>query len=102
MHSTIAALSSGVPAAAIAYSPKTLGVFETCGQGAHVADPRPALETDGVVEQLWQSWTVRKEARQSLHATLPAVLRRAEEQMDAIVAECVKRSTEDAEAGAPP
>jgi len=30
------------------------------------------------------------------------VLRRAEEQMDAIVAECVKRSTEDAEAGAPP
>jgi len=101
MHSTIAALSSGVPAAAIAYSPKTLGVFETCGQGAHVADPRQ-LDTGEVVERLWQSWAAREKARESLQATLPAVLRRAEEQMDAIVAECVKRSTEDAEAGAPP
>jgi polysaccharide pyruvyl transferase WcaK-like protein len=85
MHSTIAALSSGVPAAAIAYSPKTLGVFETCGQGAHVADPRQ-LDTGDVVERLWQSWAAREEARRSLQATLPAVLRRAEEQMDAIVA----------------
>ncbi len=101
MHSTIAALSTGVPAAAIAYSPKTLGVFETCGQGAHVADPRQ-LDTNDVVEQLWHSWTARDEARQSLHAALPAVLRRPEEQMDAIVRECGAHSTADAEGGAPP
>lgn len=91
MHSTIAALSSGVPAAAIAYSPKTLGVFETCGQGAHVADPRQ-LNTAEVVEHLWQSREGREEAGQLLSATLPAVLRRAEEQMDAIVTNCLRNS----------
>lgn len=91
MHATIAALSSGVPAAAIAYSPKTLGVFETCGQGAHVADPR-TLDTEDMVEHLWQSWLTREEARQSLRAALPGVLRRAEEQMDIIIAECVKHA----------
>lgn len=100
MHATIAALSSGVPAAAIAYSPKTLGVFETCGQGAHVADPRQ-LDTEDVAERLWQSWGAREEARRSLRAALPAVLRRAEEQMDAIVRGCVAHSTTDAEGGEP-
>ena len=89
------------PAAAIASSPKTLGVFETCGQGAHVADPRQ-LDTGEVVERLWQSWAAREEARRSLRAALPAVLRRAEEQMDAIVGECVAHSGADVEAGAPP
>lgn len=101
MHATIAALSSGVPAAAIAYSPKTLGVFETCGQGAHVADPRQ-LDTDEVVERLWHSWAAREEARESLRAALPAVLRRAEEQMDAIIRECVAHSRACAQAGARP
>ena len=101
MHSTIAALSAGVPAAAIAYSPKTLGVFETCAQGAHVADPRHC-DTDEVVERLWQSWFMRDDARESLQAALPAVLRRAEEQMDAIVAQCISGSAPAAEGGAPP
>jgi len=85
MHSTIAALSSGVPTAAIAYSPKTLGVFETCGQGERVADPRQ-LDTEEMVDSLWQSWESRDEARQSLAEALPAVKQQAEDQMDAIVA----------------
>ena len=101
MHSTIAALSAGVPAAAIAYSPKTLGVFETCAQGAHVADPRHC-DTDEVVERLWQSWSARDDARESLQAALPAVLRRAEEQMDAIVAQCISAPTPVAEGGTRP
>lgn len=91
MHATIAALSSGVPAAAIAYSPKTLGVFESCGQGAHVADPR-MLDTEEMVEQLWQSWLTRDEARQSLRTVLTGVLRRAEEQMGIIIAECIRHA----------
>lgn len=87
MHSTIAALSSGVPTAAISYSPKTLGVFETCGQGTHVADPK-TLDSEEITDHLWRSWRERDSARESLHAALPDVLHRAETQMDEIVAAC--------------
>jgi colanic acid/amylovoran biosynthesis protein len=88
MHTGIAALSMGVPAAAIAYSDKTLGVFETCGQAAHVVDPRK-VGTDEVVDGLWRSWEARRETRQSLTEHLPGVEARAEEQMDLIVKCCV-------------
>jgi polysaccharide pyruvyl transferase WcaK-like protein len=87
MHASIAAISSGVPAAAMAYSDKTLGVFETCGQGEHVADLR-RLETDEVVDRLWESWTGREEARASLEVTLPRVRAQVEDQMDRIVECC--------------
>lgn len=90
MHSTIAALSSGVPTAAISYSPKTLGVFETCGQGGHVADPR-LLGTGEVVEHLWRSWLDRESARETLGAALPRVLGQAGSQMDEIAA-CIATS----------
>jgi len=93
MHSTIAALSSGVPAAAISYSPKTLGVFESCAQGTHVADPRQ-LDTGEVAEQLWCSWLDREYARGALAAALPQVLRQAESQMDEIVVACVSSQAE--------
>lgn len=84
MHATIAGLSSGVPTAAISYSDKTLGVFETCGQGDHVQDPR-SLETPELVERLWRSFEARAAARASLAEKLPGVLARADEQMAAIV-----------------
>jgi polysaccharide pyruvyl transferase WcaK-like protein len=89
MHSTIAALSSGVPTAAISYSPKTLGVFESCEQGAHVADPCQ-LTTEEVVDCLWRSWLDRESARETLKAALPGVLQRVEMQMDDIAAACIK------------
>ena len=89
MHSTIAALSSGVPTAAIAYTEKTLGVFETCGQGRQVADPRK-LSTEEMIEHLWSSWEGRDQAKSDLALHLPGVLSQAEDQMDAIV-ECIKR-----------
>lgn len=76
MHATIAALSSGVPAAAIAYSDKTLGVFETCGAGAHVADPR-RLDSDDVVEAVLRSWNQRMNARDLLREAVPDVVRSA-------------------------
>lgn len=93
MHSTIAGLSTGVPTAAIAYSDKTRGVFETCGQGEHVADPRE-LDTDGLVEALWASFEARERARATLASALPGVLGQAEEQMRS-VCEVVRRSSED-------
>jgi colanic acid/amylovoran biosynthesis protein len=87
MHAGIAALSSGVPTAAIAYSRKTLGVFDTCGQGPHVADPRE-LDTADVVERLWHSWTQRQSAAAHLRHRLPFVLQQAQTQMDEVLASC--------------
>jgi colanic acid/amylovoran biosynthesis protein len=87
MHSTIAALSTGVPTAAIAYSMKTRGVFESCDQGSHVADPRD-LDTADVVDRLWSSWLARTTARETLRAALPRVLAKAAEQMDSVIATC--------------
>lgn len=83
MHSTIAALSSGVPAAAIAYSDKTLGVFETCGQGEHVHDPR-RLTANDLVERTLASFHQRDAAHAALAAALPCVIAKANEQMDVI------------------
>lgn len=94
MHSTIAALSSGVPAAAIAYSLKTQGVFECCGQDDHVADLRMA-QTDEAIWQLWQSFSSRAPARASLNNALVRVRRRAMEQMQEIVAVCRANKSDD-------
>ncbi len=87
MHAAIAALSCGVPAAAIAYSSKVLGVFETCDQGRHVADLRH-LNTDDVIEQLWRSCMARDETRASLGRVLPTVRAQVEAQMDEILTCC--------------
>jgi polysaccharide pyruvyl transferase WcaK-like protein len=87
MHAAIAALSTGVPAAAIAYSDKTRGVFETCRMAEHVADPR-RLDTDDVVEHLWHSWMDRRAAQATLENALPAVFEQAESQMDDILGRC--------------
>lgn len=87
MHATIAGLSTGVPTAAIAYSLKTAGVFETCGQGDHVADPRE-LSTEVVIDRLWRSWVAREETRESLAVGLRPVLEQANRQMDEIAATC--------------
>lgn len=84
MHSTIAALSQGVPTAAVAYSMKTQGVFETCGQGDHVADPRHS-STEEVVSRLLASFDGREAARASLAEHLPGVRRIAQEQMACVV-----------------
>ena len=87
MHSTIAALSSGVPTAAISYSDKTLGVFETCGQGDLVADPR-VLDAPETTDHLLASFNQRHAARASLVQHLPSVLSTAHSQMDDIAAAC--------------
>lgn len=83
MHSTIAGLSSGIPTATVSYSDKAKGVFETCGQGEQVIDPRQ-LETEEVVERLKRSYGSRDSIRASLARDLPAVKAKASEQMDAI------------------
>ncbi len=83
MHSTIAALSRGVPTAAIAYSDKTKGVFETCGQGDEVFDPR-TLDTKDVTDSLKGSFLRRCYLLSSLEKSIPEVKRRVDEQMSII------------------
>lgn len=89
MHSTIAGLSTGVPTAAIAYSLKTQGVFETCGLGEAVVDPR-VDDTMTCVEKLLALFNRRSELKMTLDRHLPAVLAQAEMQMAEIVAFCRK------------
>jgi polysaccharide pyruvyl transferase WcaK-like protein len=83
MHSTIAALSSGVPTAAVAYSDKTLGVFESCGVGNQVIDPRQ-LGTQSVVDRLVESFESRAQTRQLLSTTVTRVKARATEQFQCV------------------
>jgi polysaccharide pyruvyl transferase WcaK-like protein len=95
MHAAIAALSSGVPAAAIAYSDKTAGVFATCRQTRHVVDAR-TRDADGVVGGMWVSWTVRERTRAVLDRAMPVVRRRVERQIPAIVDTILSRDAEPA------
>ncbi len=83
MHATIASLSTGVPTTAIAYSIKTWRVFKTCGQEQQVVDPRK-MDTQEVVDGLWQCWLQRNQVKQSLQERLPEVLMAAKQQMDLI------------------
>jgi polysaccharide pyruvyl transferase WcaK-like protein len=88
MHACIAALSSGVPTAAIAYSDKTRGVFGTCGVAEAVVDPRQ-LTTEAAVAALWATWTARDAYRCILLDVLPGLQATLEAQMDHIVGACV-------------
>jgi len=70
MHSCIAALSSGIPTCAIAYSDKTAGVFETIGCANAVFDPRvddPQAITTGITE----AWRGRAALAHHLARAIP-------------------------------
>lgn len=91
MHSTVAGLSSGVPTAAIAYSKKTLGVFETCGQGDRVTDPRHVAGEDCVADVL-RAWRERQAISASLAQYVPGVIDRAHGQFDTVFAHVDRRA----------
>ena len=93
MHSTIASLSTGVPSAALAYSPKTLGVFETCGQGQYVIDPR-SLDTKAAIDCLVNAFSARQSTRVLLSEALPDVMAIAKKQLDVIADVCTGCSHE--------
>lgn len=99
MHATIAALSSGVPASVIAYSPKARGVFATCGMADEVVDARRTDDRSGL-QALLDSWHRRELVRKTLERQLPTVLRRADEQMDAITERIRALASADAHDGA--
>lgn len=88
MHACIAAISQGVPTAALAYSDKTRGVFETAGIGDSVVDPR---KTDVVqtVEHVLAEFELRAATVIRLRDHLPDLRRRLKEQFESI-ATCIR------------
>ncbi len=72
MHSCIAGLSQAVPTAAIAYSDKTIGVFETAGVGDSVVDPRIEDE-ETVLQKLLTSFRERDVTKETLQQWIPVV-----------------------------
>lgn len=83
MHSTIAALSSGVPAVAFAYSPKTGGVFGSCGQEARVVDLRD-VDRKAVEQQVMALWNERRSIAEELGTSMPHVRSTAQAPFDEI------------------
>ena len=83
MHSTIAGLSSGVPTAAISYSDKTQGVFDTVGQGGEVIDPR-IKDIDSALEALQSSFKRKDYIRKNLSNNVNRIKTQVDEQMKLI------------------
>ncbi|MEO1061366.1 MAG: polysaccharide pyruvyl transferase family protein [Actinomycetota bacterium] len=84
MHSTIAALGSGVPTGGLAYSIKMAGVFELCDQAEHVADA--TVDDDAtVLDRLWWSWEHREQAERRLAPARAVVVSRAMSQLDEVL-----------------
>lgn len=83
MHSVIAAVSSCTPAIAFAYSPKTQGVLESCGQGERVVDLRQA-DADDVEARVLELWADRHTVRRDLSRAMPSVIARSRAPFSAI------------------
>jgi polysaccharide pyruvyl transferase WcaK-like protein len=84
MHSCIGAISQGVPTTAIAYSDKTLGVFQTAGVGDCVVDPRAEGE-DVVLHHILTGYRDRARAGAALARALPGVRERLDDQFRSIL-----------------
>jgi polysaccharide pyruvyl transferase WcaK-like protein len=72
MHACIAALSQEVPAVAIAYSDKFVGVLETLGVPTLVADARK-LDIPQVLEKIDEAYDSRAAIASHLASTIPDV-----------------------------
>ncbi len=101
MHATIAGLSTCTPTATVAYSDKALGVFESCGQGREVFDPRK-LDGDSVVAGMIDSFERRGAIRESLKQQIPKVKAMAEKQMDDIASLVRRCGNEQRQVGRAP
>jgi colanic acid/amylovoran biosynthesis protein len=72
MHACIAALSQRIPAVAIAYSDKFIGVLQTLGVDSLVADARQ-MDDDSIVNAVAHSYDHRSSIRQCLEHKIPLV-----------------------------
>jgi hypothetical protein len=61
------------------------GVFESCGQGHSVIDPRSEPTERAVLDAMFTSLADAEQNRQRLAGMLPQTLARARQQLDCIV-----------------
>jgi colanic acid/amylovoran biosynthesis protein len=80
MHATIAALSTGVPVAAVAYTMKFRGVFATCGVQDQVVEAR-STSTDDALVQLLAGYSERGDVKVRLGRASAEVVARARAQI---------------------
>lgn len=85
MHATIAALSTATPVTGIAYSPKMLGVFRTCGIEDQVVDARSTATADAV-DALWEGYQRRQEIATRLRTYVPETVAEANRMFDSLLA----------------
>jgi colanic acid/amylovoran biosynthesis protein len=76
MHACIAAISQCVPAAAIAYSDKFIGVMKSVGVPSLVVDPRH-LDLEGTVSSVEKLFRTRETLKMELQSTIPFVVAQA-------------------------
>jgi len=72
MHSCIAALSQGIPAAGMAYSDKFAGVFQIADGKDYVVDMRQLNETQ-ILDRIKQLYETRECARRKLTEIIPSL-----------------------------
>jgi polysaccharide pyruvyl transferase WcaK-like protein len=84
MHSTIAALSSAVPAVGLAYSHKYRGVFASVGRADAVLDLR-AMDSGEVAQAVKDAQGHSQEWREDLARRVPTIQQRARDQMRTIL-----------------
>jgi colanic acid/amylovoran biosynthesis protein len=72
MHACIAALSQNIPAVAIAYSDKFIGVMETVGVESLVADARK-MDEDAILKLIDEAYEQRNEIHNALELKMPQV-----------------------------
>jgi polysaccharide pyruvyl transferase WcaK-like protein len=83
MHSTIAALSTGIATCSLSYSLKTQGVFESCGAGDAACDLRDA-SAEQALEHALSTWRNRERVSRSIASELPHVMAQCDRQLDEI------------------
>lgn len=84
MHACIGAISQAVPTAAIAYSDKTHGVFETAGAGDSVVDPRKD-EVRTLAARIFSHFQEKGKHRVTLEERRPALRAKVAEQFKIIL-----------------
>jgi len=84
MHACIAALSSEVPASAIAYSIKTSGVFGTLGMEHAVFDAR-SLSADDIVSGIVTRFRARASDRELIRQRLSSAIASVDRMFDEVV-----------------
>ncbi len=70
-HTVIAAISMNVPAIALAYSHKTLGIMNSIGLGGYVIDFRE-MDFDGLISKINEVWENREEIRRDIEPKIEA------------------------------